>query len=587
MALLSLTGAGCRTYVVENGAARADIVLPVGAPQELERAAREISAYAQKTSGTELKIRRAADTPSQPISIRLSVAESLGEVLRKPDSYTIKTDRGGVVITGGSPRGALYGAYDFIERVFGVRWFMPTIMGEDLIPRTSIELDALDVTWNPAFDFVGGLKWAGGPGADDWELRMRASVGRSGSFGHNWHNVLQFTPENVKKYPTAFAEVDGKRGSSPQLCTEDPDAIRLSVEAARRHFDANKDAVLFSISPNDGYGWCEDDRCRKIDERYDVADGTLSDRFTHYANAVNRELEKTHPGKQLAIYGYVNHTKPPQRAKPFPGYTTELARTPWEFCHVHALDDPSCPENQRFLGYISGWAKLTKHTGIYDYYGHFFMFTPWPIVHTIRRDIPLLHSLGIERFTSETQQNWSTQGLNFYVAAKLLANPATNVDALLDEYYTRFYGAAREPMKRYWERFETEMQKTVATGDSGYAWISMWRRPLIEESAKDLAEAEKLAKTDVERIQTRVAFARLGFSYTEAIMEMMEAHFKGDLIGVLNWTAEAQKRLKRTEGSAPQALFIYAAIGQTNYLSSLLTGKDHPWVTLRPPKLSK
>jgi hypothetical protein len=251
---------------------------------------------------------------------------------------------------------------------------------------------------------------------------------------------------------------------------------------------------------------------------------------------------------------------------------------------VHALDDPQCPSNSRFVGYLRGWSALTHHVGIYDYYGHFFMFTPWPLVRTMRRDIPFLHGLGVERFTSETQQNWANQGINFYVAARLLADPSTNVDTLLAEYYSRFYGSAAVPMRRYWERFETAMADSVAVGDGGYAWISMFRRPLIDAAATDLAEADRLARGDSrEIVRERLAFVRLGFDYTAAVAEMFEAQDRGDPSAVLDWSEKAIDRVRKTQGSAPQAFFVSIAVGQTRALASMLASPVPAWVQLRPP----
>ena len=66
------------------------------------------------------------------------------------------------------------------------------------------------------------------------------------------------------------------RGRSPQLCSAHPDVVRFSVEAARRAFDADPTRLLFSISPNDGYGFCTDARCRAVDALYGVTDGSFS-----------------------------------------------------------------------------------------------------------------------------------------------------------------------------------------------------------------------------------------------------------------------------------------------------------------------
>ena len=566
-----------------DGVPKADVVIDSTAPADVRKAAAEIAAYGLKTTGGGMRIRTSDESSKLEGSIRLRVEAPAGGEIQHLDGYAIHSSEREVTITGGSARGVLYGAYDFIERVLGVRWFMPAALGEDVLPQKSIPFPRINVVWNPAFRNVSGLIWAGGPGSADWELRVRAKVGPTVSFGHNWSNILSPTPANRTQYPLAFAEVEGRRGASSQLCSEDPDVVRLSVEAARRTFSRTPDTPVFSLSPNDGFGFCEDDRCRRIDALYGVTDGSLTDRFVHYANNVISEVRQTHPGKLLGMLAYVQHTAPPKKAVPLPEYATLVTHMPWEFCHVHALDDPQCPANSRFTGYLKGWTALTRHTAIYEYYGHFFMFTPWPIVRNIRRDIPFLHSLGLESFTSETQQNWANQGINFYVAARLIADPKTDVDALLAEYYTRFYGVAAAPMRRYWERFETAMADSASVGDGGYAWISMFRRPLLEASAADLTEAERLARGDSrEIVRQRIAFARLGFDYTEAVIEMFEAHYRGDGIATRDWSLKAVERLRKTEGSAPQAFFVSIAVDQTKYLSTLLQSTVPPWVQLRP-----
>jgi hypothetical protein len=437
---------------------------------------------------------------------------------------------------------------------------------------------------NPAFPHVGGFIWAGGPGAADWELRMRVKVGPAVSFGHNWYNIHPFSKASFDKNPGMFAQLGGRRGSSTQLCTGNPEVVKVTVEAARRYFKANPEAPLFSISPNDGGGFCECDRCRKIDAMYGVTDGGLADRFVHYANAVLEELEKTHPGKQVGILAYTVHTVPPRRAKPKADYATLLTHMPWAFCHVHAIDDPSCPSNREFLRYLKGWMALARHVGVYDYYGHFFAFTPWPIVHSLRRDIPFLRSLGIERFISETQQNWANQGLNFFVAAKLASDPALDVDALLAEYFARFYGKAGPPMRRYFDLWEEAMVKdTAAAGDGGYGWLSIFTPARVAEAGELLGEAETLARGDTEKVQRRVAFARTGFGYTEAYAKMLDAGLRKDAPAVMKWAEEAVRRVKATEGSAPQAFFVSLAIDQTRDLAqNVLAPGMAPWVALRP-----
>ncbi|HEX8137947.1 MAG TPA: DUF4838 domain-containing protein [Pyrinomonadaceae bacterium] len=551
--------------LTRNGQPSAEIVISATPSAQEQLAATELQTYLRKISGATLPVSNAA-TGAERTAVLIGVygaapvAEWRGE-RPGPDGFVIET-RGNVIrVIGGDTRGALYGVYDLLE-IIGVRWFMPGEMGEDVPARQTVTLAPVERRSAPAFRAVSGLIWAGGPGAYDWERRIRASVGPPNSFfGHNWANIIPPTPENKAAHPEWFALHDGKR--IDQLCSTNPDVIRITVEKAREFFDQNPEALTFSISPNDGEEFCECDRCRALDRQYGVTDGTLTDRFVHYANQVLAELAKTHPTKQVGLLAYVQHTRPPVSARPHPNLATIICHTPWEFCHVHALDDPNCTRNRRFMEYVTGWAKLCKHVGVYDYYGHFYAFTPWPIVHDIRRDIPLLARIGVERFMSETQQHWANQGINFYLAAKLLWNPREDTDRLLAEYYDRFYGKASAPMRKYWERWEQAMIETAKLGDGGYKWFEMFTPGLVSECNAYLTEAERLAATDREVVRRRLAFIRKGFRFTEAWTKLRYHGERGEYKEAVAAGEEALKRIDETTDSEPQAFFIWLAKSQT------------------------
>src|SRR4029078_7206974 len=95
---------------------------------------------------------------------------------------------------------------------------------------------------------------------------------------------------------------------------------------------------------------------------------------------------------------------------------------------------------------IEGWTKVCKHVSVYDYYGHFYLITSWPIVHAIRVDLPYLRRIDVTGFMSETQQQWANQGINFYLTAKLVWDTDRNTDEILHEFYRDFYGPAEKPI---------------------------------------------------------------------------------------------------------------------------------------------
>jgi hypothetical protein len=407
----------------------------------------------------------------------------------------------------------------------------------------------------PAFEAVGGFTWAGGPGSADWERHLRAAIGPPTSFfGHNWSNIVAPTAENKAAHPEWFAQRGGER--TDQLCSGHAEVVALTVAKARAFFARYPEAIVFSISPNDGLGFCEDERCRSIDRLFHVDDGSLSDRLVYFANEVLTALAETHPNKQVGLLAYMSYIQPPRAVRPLPNLAVMVTHMPWEFCHVHSLDDPQCDLNRRFVEYVRGWQRLVPHVAVYDYYGHFNAFTPWPIVHSIRRDLPFLHRLGISRFMSETQQHWATQGLNFYVAAKLAWQPNLEVDRLLDDYFARFYGVAAAPMRRYWLRWEEAMVDTAAHGHGGYQWQRMFTPRLLAECDALLREAERAAAVAPGgKVERRVALARAGFRYTEAWTRMRGHAERHAWDAAISAGEEAIACAEDTEGMGPPQAF--------------------------------
>lgn len=562
--------------LVRDSQSAAVVILSAAPSAQETLAAEELRAYLGKMSGADVPL--AAAPIKDRVAIRIltyDAALRAGWRGRRPapEGFTLDVTGDALWIVGGDARGSLNGVYEVLETL-GVRWFMPGELGENVPAMRTIKLPLMRRTVAPGYTAIAGLIWAGSPGAEDWERRRRAQTGsRTAFFGHNWENIIAATPENKRAHPDWFALYKGERIN--QLCSTHPDVIRITIEKARLFFKENPEALVFSISPNDGEHFCECDRCRALDKAYGVTDGSHTDRFVHYANAVLKELNKTHPGKQVGILAYVSHTRPPHSAVPDPNYATLICHTPWEFCHVHALDDPACKLNRRFIEYVKGWTKVSRNVAVYDYYGHFYVFAPFPITRNIGRDIPFLYSLGVRRFMSETQQHWATQGINFYLAAKLLWNPTLNPRALLDEYYRGFYGKSAPAMRRFWERFEQAMQETAAvvaaaTGDGGYTWLKMYTPALIAAADRDLTQAEQLAATDTDKVRRRVALIRKGFRFTQAWTQMRDFAARKDIPRMRRAGAEAIKRLEETAGTEPQAIWIELAKSQTEAMMNEL-----------------
>jgi formylglycine-generating enzyme len=566
--LIAAGPVAAKVVLVQDGRPLCAIVIAGDASGHEKTAANDLQLYLSKISGAKVPIGTDASVSGNRVLIGVfdkpPVKEWKGDRPAR-DGFAIETvsRQGGgtdLFLVGGDPRGAGYAVYELLERFLGVRWYMPCELGEEVPSRRTVEFESLKWRGQPDYEAIGGLIWAGGPGAEDWLRRNKGSVGSpTHFFGHAWSGYIDPSEENKKAHPEWFAlNKDGTR--SYQVCTSNPEVINIFINKVNEYFDKNPDAVLASISPNDGGDFCTCERCRAIDAQYGVTDGSQTDRFIHFANTILKETKKKHPDKLVGILAYVTHTRPPVSAVPDPNYATMICHMTWEFCHVHPIDDPNCKLNTRFREMIEGWTKVCKHVNVYDYYGHFYVMTPWPIVHDIGKDLPYLRRIGVTGFESETQQHWANQGLNFYVAAKLAWDTKRDVQALLDDFYRGFYGPAAKPMREYWETWEAAMAKQPC---GGYAWLAMFTPELMKQTGELLDEAEKLAAGN-ERVQKRLALHRIGHRFTDAYARMNRYGTAGQLEQAVAAGQAAVRVAESSFGMQPQAFWIRLTSDQTS-----------------------
>src|SRR3954454_17331820 len=58
--------------------------------------------------------------------------------------------------------------------------------------------------------------------------------------------------------------------------------------------------------------------------------------------------------------------------------------------------------------------------------------------------------------------NWATQGLNYYVVARLHTDPQQDVDAIIEDYCRAGFGPAAQTMRLYFARLESVFDAAAA-----------------------------------------------------------------------------------------------------------------------------
>jgi len=521
--------------LVADGRPQAQIVTP-DAPTDLEQfAASELQAYFEKMSGVGLPICKEGDDETAPYSFFLGMTRAAAQAGVTPDEQTMGRDGfelrsvpAGLVVLGRGDLGTLFGVYELLEHYFGVRWFMPGEIGEHVPRHDPLRMGTVRLLFKPSFR----VRWVGN---GDWSLRQRmnayvTAAGKSVGIKWKWHfhtfRILIPPEKYHAEHPEYFALVDGERKVTDskthgnQLCTSNPEVIRELAKNLIATLDAEPDTEIITLSPNDGGGFCECEQCRALDEPGRDWFAKYSRRLAIFNDEVARLVKLKHPKVLIKVGAYAMYARPPldEDYRPEDNLFFQLCHL--YFCHNHALGSEACKAgetyepsgdyqpNQEFCRILDQWLELSPHLFIYEYYsigGMARANLPWPLVHTMRSDIPYYRDRGVEGFYTQLSANlWHRLGLNYYIAAKLCWNADLDVDALLQDYFDKFYGPATGPMQEYFTLMEEAMQAwngCASYGLQGVAGLKVigpkvFTPEVMQQLGVRLARAEGMSNTD-------------------------------------------------------------------------------------------
>ena len=98
------------------------------------------------------------------------------------------------------------------------------------------------------------------------------------------------------------------------------------------------------------------------------------------------------------------------------------------------------------------------------------------------------------------QQSPLMDQLEFYITWKLADDPNRDGNKLIDEFFTRYYGAAAKPVQAVYELIEkTYAEPAPSHQNEKYAWTKLGTEKRMAELGKLMDEARKAAHTDIER----------------------------------------------------------------------------------------
>ena len=518
---LSLCG---RAFVfVDHGRPAAAIEIPEGAGDAERRAAEILRSSVLKMSGADLPIRTAAE-PGLPGVVAIGFPrKDLPPVLvsslpsLRHDGFAIATSTGNLYIAGGGGKGVVYGVVHLLEKYFGCRRYSPSV---EVFPRQNdLALGCTFEVDNPVNEvrIVNG-EFALDPDYRDWmRLHDQGDLYGTGYYVHTFQKLVPWQTF-FAAHPEYFALMNGKR-IIDQPCLSRPEVFDITVAKLREEMAAQPDKKIWSVSQNDNSSYCQCPECLKIIEE----EGSPAGPIIRFVNRVAALF----PDKTISTLAYQYSRPAPRLVRPAPNVevmlcTIELNRS------LPIADDPS---SVSFVRDIEAWSRICGNIYLWDYTVNFsHHVSPFPNLHVLQPNIRFFVGHGVRRHfqQSNTSQGHEFSELKSYLLARLLWDPKTDVDSVMDDFLMGYYGKAGLFIRKYIDALRAAIGRTGAK-------LDIYEPPAVH--AEDYLSAANVAaynmlfdKAEAAAARDPAALARVKTARLPLMYAMLEIG-KDDMFG--------------------------------------------------------
>jgi hypothetical protein len=540
-AVAGAQGATPPLFIVDKGKSDAVIVQsPQAGPHE-RRAAGDLAKYIKMMTGVAVPIadtaeaRDAALASGGPLLLlgkaalaaKPQLAGHLQSLLKKQpflraDGIILSREGNKVYLAGSNDESHYFAAAELL-RGWGVRWFMPGAFGECVPEETSLAVGDLDLAHAPPFEVrTFAVAWLGGAaGAEEFQLRNMMIDSKSVPVaGHALGRYTKGLAESPFEVPLTDPNTMNQVAEKADSAYAEGKAISLAMEDGLYGSSYPRDKELMALQ------W------DKYSLRWAVTDAMLE-----LLNGVARRLHERRPAStaKIGFLIYSNMLLPPKRDIALePALYGLLA--PIDIDPSHAMGDLQSPPKNEYREILEKWVKLTQgRLMIYDYDQSMLVWRdlPNPSHLAFRDDVKRYRDAGLLGFVTETRMALATTGINLYLRGRLMWDPDDDVDALLEDFYAKFFGPAQAPMRAYWSAIFDAWRNTRVTEHEYFVAPAIFTPALVErlgalllqaeEAAADLRAPQRLLSRNEALYLERLKFVRLGYETLKSYMAMVKA----------------------------------------------------------------
>ncbi|OQA87545.1 MAG: hypothetical protein BWY31_00713 [Lentisphaerae bacterium ADurb.Bin242] len=509
-------------------------------PSELT-AAMELKTFLEKATGRTFPIRDESEKGASDAfyvgHTAFAAENNLTSNSFGREEWLVKTVGKSVVITGGRPRGTLYGVYEFLEKQYGVRFLAPDTT---IVPETqTAEPDPkLFLRGKPFMEQRYVMRGGPGPKEGDYGAFLarsrnndRVKTNRHGGgfeFGSPGfcHTFYAYSKDFPKDKPEYFSWRNGSflravSDAGPgQLCLSKPQVRELIWEklqsfiAADRKKNPDFPPSIYVVTGNDNNLYCQCAECMKFVREH----GNYTDLTINFINDLAARLKKVHPELSLMTMAYTFTVPPPEKERPLDNVIIQIANLGKEFNGgtSETLFSIVSTQNEAFRKTFLAWRKIAKTIFVWDYWILYGKGFHYPCFNTERffSDMRFFAENNVRGILIETQYQRSPFfALRGYLASRLAMDPFQNGETLLDEFFHGYYGAGAQPMRDYLALVEKNVRnekKSIALTAPYH--IGYLTNDFFDAADRLLDEAEKRCGNDIRSLE-HVQMERIPVDY--------------------------------------------------------------------------
>lgn len=478
---------------------------------------------------TEVRLPVVAQAPQSTPAIYVGKAAlAAGLALDDLDSPTreglriVSDGRARVLLAGQNEDATVKAACRFLEQL-GCRYFMDNPLGEVYPKSKTLPVGKLNLTEKPGFLLrkIWGSQWTG---QSLWKV-WNGDGGTPLSTQHAWGAYVD--QGLFDTHPEYFALRNGERKKGDWYCTSNPELRKVFAQGVLARAEFNP-----SISPPDGTGYCQCDACRAQDDPKSIepSSGTVNvtNRYVDFFDAVAKEVAKVHPEWLLNFYCYADYTQPPTTSiKLSPNLVAWIA--PIRYSRFHRIGSPNSPSTTQLAEVLDKWAASAQHIAYRTYnYNLAECLVPFSKLSIWAHDIPYLKAKGCLAINLESLANWEIYGPHMYQSIRLAYDPGADADAMMEDYFLKFYGSRAGPfLRQYWLSIDRAFADLKCESGSFFALHLVYTPAFLEELDGLLQKAAGAVK-DNPTYAARVAMTAEGFKNAQQYIQIREAMNRGD-----------------------------------------------------------